>query len=116
LGDLFFSGYHLSASWAVTGEMRAYRRRSGVFDPLPVAGAVNQGGWGALEAAVRYSRSDLTDRTVDGGEMDVLSLGINWWLTRGVQSGVNYRIISLDRFGIQGLSSGLNVRLLLMLD
>ena len=48
--------------------------------------------------------------------MDVLSLGINWWLTRGVQSGVNYRIISLDRFGIQGLSSGLNVRLLLMLD
>ena len=48
--------------------------------------------------------------------MDVLSLGINWWLTRRAQFSVNYRDISLDRSGIQGDSSGLNARLLLMLD
>jgi hypothetical protein len=29
---------------------------------------------------------------------------------------VNYRRISLDRFGTQGDSSGLNARLMLMLD
>ena len=111
-GDPYFSGYHLTGSWAVTGETRAYRKRSGTFDPLPVARPVNQGGWGALEIAFRYSRLDLTDGTVDGGEMDILSLGLNWWLTRWAQFGVNYRYISLDRFGTEGNSSGLNLRLL----
>jgi hypothetical protein len=59
---------------------------------------------------------DLTEGTVDGGEMDVLSLGLNWWQTRRSQFSVNYRYVVLDRFGIQGHSSGLNARLLLMLD
>jgi phosphate-selective porin OprO/OprP len=114
--DPFFHGFHLSGSWAVTGEMRAYRKRSGIFDPLPVAGPVNRGGWGTLETAFRYSRLDLTDGAVLGGEMDVYSLGLNWWLTRWAQFGVNYRHITLDRFGTGGDSSGLNARLLLMLD
>ncbi|MGB5294626.1 MAG: porin [Thermoanaerobaculia bacterium] len=103
-----FSGHSLTGSWAVTGEMRAYRKRSGVFNPLPVSKPVNQGGWGALELAFRYSRLDLTEGTVEGGELDVLSLGINWWLTSTSQFSVDYRDISLDRFGIQGDSSGLD--------
>ena len=73
--DPFFHGYHLSGSWAVTGEMRGYRKRSGIFNPLPVARPVNQGGWGTLETAFRYSRLDLADGAVDGGEMDIYSSG-----------------------------------------
>jgi phosphate-selective porin OprO/OprP len=115
-GDPSFSGYHLTGSWAVTGETRAYRKRSGTFDPLPVSMPVNRGGWGALELALRYSNLDLTDGTVDGGEMDILSLGINWWFSRSAHFGVNYRHISLDRIGTQGTSSGLNARILLILD
>ena len=115
-GDPYFHGYHVSGSWAVTGEMRAYRKRSGIFNPLPVSRPVNQGGWGTLETAVRYSHLDLTDGTVDGGELDILSLGINWWFARWAQFGVNYRYIFLDRDGTQGESSGLNARLVLMLD
>jgi len=112
----FFSGYHLTGSWAVTGEMRGYRKRSGTFDPLPVARPVNQGGWGTVELAFRYSNTDLTDGTVDGGDMDVYSLGVNWWFTRSAHLALNYRYINLDRFGTQGDSSGLNARILLMLD
>jgi phosphate-selective porin OprO/OprP len=115
-GDPFFSGYSLTGSWALTGEMRAYRKRSGLFDPLPVSKSVTQGGWGALETAFRYSSLDLTEGTVDGGDLEILSLGINWWLARRAQFSVDYRYISLDRFGIQGDSAGLNARLLLMLD
>jgi phosphate-selective porin OprO/OprP len=96
--------------------MRAYRKRSGLFDPLPVSKSVTQGGWGALETAFRYSSLDLTEGTVDGGDLEILSLGINWWLARRAQFSVDYRYISLDRFGIQGDSAGLNARLLLMLD
>ena len=115
-GNPFFSGYHLTGSWAVTGEMRGYRKRSGTFDPLPVARPVNQGGWGTVELAFRYSDTDLTDGSVDGGEMDIYSLGVNWWFTRSTYLSLNYRYITLDRFGTQGDSSGLNARLLLMLD
>ncbi len=115
-GDPFFSGYHLTGSWAVTGEMRAYRKRSGTFDPLPVARPVNQGGWGSVELAFRYSNTDLTDGTIDGGETDIYSLGVNWWFTRSTHLSVNYRYITLDQSGMQGDSSGLNARILLMLD
>jgi len=115
-GNPFFSGYHITGSWAVTGESRAYRKRSGTFDPLPVARPVNQGGWGTVELAFRYSNTDLTDGTVDGGEMDIYSLGVNWWLTRSTSFGVNYRYISLDRFSTKGDSSGINARLMLTLD
>ncbi len=115
-GNPFFNGYHLTGSWAITGESRAYRKRSGTFDPLPVARPVNQGGWGAVELAFRYSKTDLTDGTIDGGDMDIYSLGVNWWFTRSAHLGVNYRYIELDRSGIAGKSSGINARLLLMLD
>jgi phosphate-selective porin OprO/OprP len=115
-GDPYFHGFHLSGSWAVTGEMRSYRKRSGIFNPLPVARPVHQGGWGTLETAFRYSRLDLTDGTVEGGEMDVYSLGLNWWLTRWAQFSVNYRHILLDRDDTEGASSGLNARLVLTLD
>lgn len=95
--------------------MRPYRKRSGIFDPLTVARPVNQGGWGAVEAAVRYSTLDLSDGLVDGGEMDTYSLGLNWWLTRYAQFGLNYRYINLGRFDVDGDSSGINARLTLIL-
>jgi len=116
LGDLRFGGWHLTASWALTREMRSYRRRSGVFGALPVARPVTQGGWGAWEVAARYSTMDLTDGVVEGGEMDIYSVGLNWWLTRSSQLGLNYRMIGLDRYGEKGWSSGLGVRILLVLD
>ena len=97
-------------------ELRAYRKRSGLFDPLPVSKPVSQGGWGSLELAFRYSRLDLTEGTVDGGDLEILSLGINWWFSRSTTFSLNYRHISLDRAGIQGNSSGLNARIQLILD
>ena len=81
-----------------------------------MARPVNQGGWGAVELALRYSRLDLTDGTVDGGEMDILSLGVNWWLSRSTNFSLNYRNISLDRDDTRGNSSGLNARIQLILD
>ena len=115
-GDPFLSGYYLTGTWALTGEMRAYRKRSGTFNPLPVARPVSQGGWGAVELAFRYSNTDLNDGTLEGGEMDIYSLGVNWWFTRSTSLSVNYRHITLDRSAIQGDSSGLNARITLMLD
>jgi phosphate-selective porin OprO/OprP len=112
----FVNGYNISGSWILTGEMRPYRKRSGIFDPVPVSRPVNNGGWGALELAARYSTIDLVDDFIDGGEMDTYSLGLNWWPSSLVQFSGNYRYISLQRYGITGLSSGLNFRLILILN
>jgi phosphate-selective porin OprO/OprP len=116
LGNPVFSGYHVSGSWILTGEMRAYNRRNGTFGPVPVSKSVYQGGYGAWEVAGRYSSVDLRDGLVDGGEMDIYSLGLSWWLTPTFGANLNYRHIVLDRFATRGHSDGLMARVILMLE
>ena len=96
--------------------MRKYRNRAGIFGPVPVAKSVYQGGWGAWELGLRFSDLDLTDGLIDGGEMDILSLGLSWWLTPIFNVNMNYRYITLDRFGVVGNSGGIMTRVLLLLE
>jgi phosphate-selective porin OprO/OprP len=115
-GDLDFSGYHITGSWIVSGEMRAYNRKSGILGPVPVAKDVNQGGWGAWELSTRWSSIDLTDRSIDGGRLDILSFGVNWWLTPVFNVNLNYRFINNQTNGLSGDSSGFMGRLMLVLE
>lgn len=114
--DPSFSGYNVTGTWALTGEMRRYIKENGTFSPLPVSKSVYRGGWGAWEVAARWSDLDLTGGSVDGGQMRIASLGLNWWLSPVFYVGVNYRHIRLDRFGMVGDSDGLNMRLVLLLE
>lgn len=114
--DPSLGGYHLTASWIVTGEMRAYNRRAGIMGPVPIARSVYQDGNGAWELGARFSRTDLTDGSLDGGEMDIWSLGANWWLSPFLSISFNYRFIALDKNEIVGKSNGFNTRLLLLLE
>jgi len=116
LGDPVLRGHHLTASWVLSGEMRAYNRRSAVFGPVPVSRSVYRGGWGAWELALRWSVLDLTDGAIEGGEMEILSGGGTWWLTSFFNLQFAYRLIQLDRFDLQGTSDGLLVRLVLILE
>jgi phosphate-selective porin OprO/OprP len=115
-GTLAFNGYNVTWSWAITGEMRPYNRRRGLFQPLPVSRSVNQNGWGAWELALRWSNLDLVDGPIDGGEIEVLSLGVNWWLTRTLHVSLNLRQAETDRYGLVGDSTGVAGRILVMLD
>jgi phosphate-selective porin OprO/OprP len=115
-GDPTFAGYHLTTSWIPTGEMRKYNKRSGTLGPVPVARPVDRGGWGTWELGARWSDLDLTDGAIDGGEMQVLSLGVNWWPTPWAAFSVDYRDITLDRFDTTGRADGVTMRLLLMLE
>ncbi len=116
VGNPDFTGYYVTGSWALTGEMRGYNRQSGIFNPLPVAQSVYRGGWGAWELAARWSAIDLTDGLVEGGEMEIVSLGLNWWLSPIFNVNLNYRWITLDRFGGEGDSRGFNSRIVLLLE
>ena len=116
LGDPEFDGYWVAASWALTGEMRPYRAKSGTFGGLPIARTVYQGGKGAWELTGRWSHTDLEDGLVTGGEMDIASLGLNWWLTPFFAVNVNYRYIWNTLDGQDGSSSGFNGRVVLLLE
>lgn len=120
LGDPIIDGYHITASWILTGEVRPYNKRVGIFRPIPVARTVDQNGWGAWEISTRFSTLDMSEAPDpmgrDAGDMDVWSLGVNWWLTPYVNFNVNYRYISLDRFGVDGDSQGFTSRLMLILE
>lgn len=118
--DPTLSGYHVTASWILTGEMREYNKRVGIFRPVPIARTVDQNGWGAWEIGTRFSHLDLSEAPDpmggDAGDMDVWSLALNWWLTPYFNVNVNYRYITLDRFGVEGNSQGVTSRILLMLE
>jgi phosphate-selective porin OprO/OprP len=115
-GNLVFGGYHLTGSWILTREMRPYIRRNGTFGPVPVSRSVYHGGKGAWELTARYSYIDLSERSVDGGEMGIFSLGLNWWLTPTFGTNFNYRHVVLDRYGLRGRSNGIMYRLILVLE
>lgn len=116
------SGYHVSAVLSLTGEMREYNHKSGVFSPMPVARSVYQNGIGSWEISTRYSVFDGKDGKLDAGSTDIFSVGASWWLSSKFNVTFNYRWINLDRCSfisdscnLQGRSSGFNTRILLFL-
>ena len=115
-GSPYFDGYHVSANWAITGEMRGYNKRAGIFKQLPVARSVYNNGPGAWELSVRWSTLDLNDQLVNGGQIGIASVGLTWWLNPIFSFGFNYRHIRLDKKGLIGYSDGLNVRIFLSLE
>jgi phosphate-selective porin OprO/OprP len=111
-----FKGYYVVASYVFTGEMRHYNKRSGIFKRVNVAHGLNSGGWGELEIYGRWSSIDLSDKSIDGGEMNTFSLGLNWWPIAAIQINVNYRYSTLDRFDEVGFNHGLVTRLVFVLE
>ena len=114
---LKFTGFYLQAAYVLTGEKRGYRKKTGTFDAVPVARSVMQGGIGAIEVSSRFSKSNFNDGSVVGGNMNIWSLGANWWLTPSFGISCNFRWIGVDR--LQGnieRTTGLNARILLILQ
>jgi phosphate-selective porin OprO/OprP len=90
--DAEFDSFYAYGSWFITGESRAYKADKGVFDMLVPRKTfnLNSGDPGAWELAVRYSNLDLNDEDIRGGEMDDLTLGLNWYINQYVRLSANY--------------------------
>ncbi len=81
--SLGFGGFYATASWALTGETRAYDDRIGALLRMVPRRSFNFGkgeGRGGLEVAVRYSYTDLNDKAVQGGRLSLLMSGVTWTL------------------------------------
>ena len=97
--DPSFSGYYASASYFLTGEHRAYKNSSGTFDRVKPKTNFGKGGTGAWEVALRYSGLDLNDAPIQGGELEDVTFGLNWYLNPNVRTMFNYVLADLDTVG-----------------
>ena len=103
VGNPRFSGSYLMLSWMLTGESRPYLRPTGSFGPITPAND-----HGAVELVTRYSRIDLIDQSIDGGDLEKWHYGVNWWISRQWKVGISYGDVDLFRDGVTG-----NTRMLL---
>jgi len=95
MNDLSFQGAYVQASYFLTGENRRYKSSSGAFNrvrPNQDFGKSSDGskGWGAWEVAARYSFVDVNNKSVKGGEIEDLTLGLNWHLNPNMRVMANY--------------------------
>ncbi len=86
-GDTDMSGFYVQGSYFLTGESRRYKQ--GVFSSVKVKNPVGSGGWGAWEAGLRYSSTNLGGGIgADAGE--VLTAGLNWYVNNNMMFRLNY--------------------------
>jgi phosphate-selective porin OprO/OprP len=86
--DLDFDSWYAEMSYFLTGESRPYKK--GKFAGPKPKTTVGQSGIGAWQLALRYSTLDLSDHELDGGEMDAMTLGLNWFPTPTLRFSANY--------------------------
>ncbi|BCX80902.1 phosphate-selective porin OprO and OprP [Methylomarinovum caldicuralii] len=89
LSDLDFDGFHVQATWSLTGESRAaaYKLKDGEFKRLKPHQyfSLSQGGLGAWELAARYAWIDLNDQEVKGGRAQDFTMALNWYLNPNIR-------------------------------
>ena len=96
VGTAVFQGFYAETMVFLTGERRTWNPKAAVFNriqPLTSFGFSSDGtptGIGAWELAVRYSYLDLTDKTISGGRLNSVTLGLNWYLNANAKLQFNY--------------------------
>lgn len=108
-----FHGYYAQLSYLLTGEHRTYRHDSATFDritPKRNFGWGKTDGWGAWEAALRYSHIDLTDGGVRGGEHSSWTAGLRWYLNPNTHVTLNYIINDVEHDLYEGRYDSLQLR------
>lgn len=98
-GNVFFQQTYVEALYFLTGEHRAYNRKTGVFDRIVphenfffVKDECGRGifGRGAWQVGARYAFLDLNDSGITGGQLHDVTFGLNWFLNPNMKFQWNY--------------------------
>lgn len=101
VGTVFYQGGYMEVLYFLTGESRTYSRLEYRFDrPVPhnnfyvVRGGgsgrrinVSEGAW---QVGLRYNYLGLSDGEVNGGVLNGMTLGLNWFLNPNAKVQFNY--------------------------
>jgi phosphate-selective porin OprO/OprP len=94
-----FSAWYVEGSWFVTGGRRKYKQSAGAISRPKIEENLSfgdDGTFGALQLAARFSGIDLTDGDIEGGEATSFTLGLNWYLNPNTRIMFNYVITDVD--------------------
>jgi len=80
------TGWYVYGSWFITGESRSYK--GGKFGRTKASNA-----W---ELAARYSNMDLEDSSILGGQQDVYTVGLNYYVNPYLRFMLNYVYADAD--------------------
>jgi phosphate-selective porin OprO/OprP len=121
-GPVVYRGAYVETLYFLTGEHRAYNRRTGVIDRvIPIENAFfakgEEGetayGWGAWQLAARYQFLDLNSQGFNGGILHDTTLGINWYLNPNFKVQANYFYLYREAPKVPGTGAvqGFGIRL-----
>lgn len=117
LGTVFVNGWYAEALYFLTGEHRHYETNRGAFGRVaPLHDFRWKEGWGAWQVGVRYSHLDLRDGLMDGGILQDVTVGINWFLNPNLKLQANYvytdrQAPSSSPIGAGGAFNGFGMRM-----
>ena len=100
--DPWFYGGEVVITWLTTGEVRAYNSVGSYFKAINPLKTVIQGGSGAWETVLKFSYTNLTNGTIQGGKFWRVTPQINWYLTDNFRLEFAYGIGTLDQNGLMG--------------
>ena len=112
-GNPSFNYWQVGGSWFITGENRNYNKQTGNLGKLiPKKNfKFRKGsGPGAFEVAARYTKSDFTSGTIDGGKFGRFTTAVSWFPNAHFRYEINYGIGKLDKGGIIGNANFLQLR------
>lgn len=97
-GDRFFQSGYVEGAWVVNGNGRPYRLAPTYGSEFAVLQGVeiddsqriSRGGYGVFEVAARYSALDLQDGLTNGGRLEDITAGVNWYPDRNIRVTGNY--------------------------
>lgn len=118
VGTLFVQGYYIETLVFLTGEHRDYDRHYGTWTRvIPHENAyfvrgLGCCGHGAWQLGLRYNVLDLRDTGIDGGYVQDVTVGLNWFLNPNMKFQWNYIYTHRDAAGgIDDNINGIGMRL-----
>ena len=85
-----FPSYYAQISYSLTGEHRDYSIRDAKLGKLKVRNDAGSNGIGAIELAARLSHLDKNGKSINAGESDDYTMGINWHPSDRLRFMLNY--------------------------
>lgn len=98
--DVSYKTNYVQAVYNLTGESHNYSGSSGTFGWIkPKSVFTNDGGTGALQIGIRYSKFDASDISVSAGKTngaDAMTYGLTWFMNDNARLMLNYNVTNFD--------------------
>jgi phosphate-selective porin len=104
-GTLDFVGWYAGASWRSAGDARVYDEETGSLSRVELGRRRF-----VCEVAARFTSSDLTDASIDGGALERGTLAVAVYAPHDLRALLDYGFMSLSKNGV-GRVSSLTMRL-----